>query len=711
MGVRVRAALRLICAISILSGAAWAQLARYDGFVAPAGYNFGPANVAICQAGGSGGPPCSPLALVYGDVAGTYQISQPFQADINGHYYFYAPAGSYVTDTYGAGYSTTLTNITLGSSGGGTVTAGGNNSLVGVNTASSLNGVLTVDGHKYTTIQAALNDVPAGGAEVFLPCGTYVPTATITISNPVKLVGASQGCVTIQPAANPTFDVINVTANNVSLSNLTVDGNASASSNYSGIVLTDGTNPVSGITLDHVTVQNTGNYCFGWSTTGAVSSVIVTNSTFTGCAQREFYGIWTSGSSAGSNFTFSNNIFGSNTAPANNTSPAGYWAAFILGVNSAAAATNVIANNNIVLYPVFANSAESDGFILSTGGTVGASISQVSVSNNVVSGPAATTPNNGHGLELWGVSQATVAANYFGPAYNPVLLQLGATGILCNANISGNTFYNPNGPNITVNITNGCPAVVQGNYFDTLTNAIVVAASQVSVSNNSFKQHSNSDVSIHLKCQETAGCLSDSVSGNVIHSVANGSCMLTDGAYAFKNISITGNTCDTTAFFIKFSSQLDTGFLAANVFGAVTQPYLGFPPGMRVIDNSTVAGICTGTATSSSTLGLYGTGPNETTTTCTSTTLGSGIPMTYSGTLGYLYANATHAGVNASSGVVTVLKNGATTTITCTIGTGTFCEDRTHQVSFVAGDLISLQFTTQATEVLAGVSATIMQIN
>lgn len=114
MGARVRAALRLICAISILSGAAMAQLARYDGFVAPAGYNFGPANIAVCQAGGSGGPPCTPQALVYADATGKYQIPQPFQADMNGHYYFYAPAGNYVTDTYGSGYTTTLTNITIG---------------------------------------------------------------------------------------------------------------------------------------------------------------------------------------------------------------------------------------------------------------------------------------------------------------------------------------------------------------------------------------------------------------------------------------------------------------------------------------------------------------------------------------------------------------------------------------------------------------------
>lgn len=117
---------------------------------------------------------------------------------------------------------------------------------------------------------------------------------------------------------------------------------------------------------------------------------------------------------------------------------------------------------------------------------------------------------------------------------------------------------------------------------------------------------------------------------------------------------------------------------------------------------------CTGTANSSATLGLFGTGPNETLTTCTSTTIGSGIVMRNAGTLLNLLVTATHAGVSASSGVVTVLKNGSSQTMTCTIGTATTCNDGVHTVSYVAGDLISIQFTTQGSEVLAGVNATIV---
>lgn len=146
--------------------------------------------------------------------------------------------------------------------------------------------------------------------------------------------------------------------------------------------------------------------------------------------------------------------------------------------------------------------------------------------------------------------------------------------------------------------------------------------------------------------------------------------------------------------------------LGGNNFGLASTG--GFQPTNPIVDGHMLKGACTGTATSSSTLGLYGTGPNETATTCTSTTLGSGVVMTQGRTLATLQVTATHVGVSASSGVVTVLRNGVATTITCTIGTATSCHDFAHTVAVSAGDLISIQFTTQASEVLAGVQASII---
>jgi hypothetical protein len=121
----------------------------------------------------------------------------------------------------------------------------------------------------------------------------------------------------------------------------------------------------------------------------------------------------------------------------------------------------------------------------------------------------------------------------------------------------------------------------------------------------------------------------------------------------------------------------------------------------------TLQGACTGTATSSSTLGLYSLGELAA-TTCTSTVVNIGQVMNRAGTLVNLQATAGTGGVNASSGVFTVLKNGSGTTLICTMGTATSCSDIIHTVAFGAGDVISIQFTTQAAETLAGVKASVV---
>lgn len=123
-----------------------------------------------------------------------------------------------------------------------------------------------------------------------------------------------------------------------------------------------------------------------------------------------------------------------------------------------------------------------------------------------------------------------------------------------------------------------------------------------------------------------------------------------------------------------------------------------------IADGHSAKGACTGTVAAASTLGLYPLA--GATTTCTSTTPNS-APVVVAGarTLQNLVVTAGTGGVNASSGVVTVLRNGATTTITCTLGTGTSCVDSTHTVVAADGDLISIQFTTQTADTLANVKA------
>jgi hypothetical protein len=121
-------------------------------------------------------------------------------------------------------------------------------------------------------------------------------------------------------------------------------------------------------------------------------------------------------------------------------------------------------------------------------------------------------------------------------------------------------------------------------------------------------------------------------------------------------------------------------------------------------------GSCRGTATSSATLGLYGLGQLST-PNCTSTTVNQGTPVQIvpnSGSVIGLYCKAGTGGVSPSSGVVTVLKNGAATTLTCTLGNGTSCVDNTHFDIPSVGDVYSIQFTTQASETLANVSCSVL---
>lgn len=83
------------------------------------------------------------------------------------------------------------------------------------------------------------------------------------------------------------------------------------------------------------------------------------------------------------------------------------------------------------------------------------------------------------------------------------------------------------------------------------------------------------------------------------------------------------------------------------------------------------------------------------------TSVGNQIPVA-AGTFKNLFCHANTGGVNASSGVVTVRKNGVATAVTCTFGTGTTCGggDTTHSFTTVNTDLLDISVTTQAAETL-----------
>lgn len=116
----------------------------------------------------------------------------------------------------------------------------------------------------------------------------------------------------------------------------------------------------------------------------------------------------------------------------------------------------------------------------------------------------------------------------------------------------------------------------------------------------------------------------------------------------------------------------------------------------------TISVNCTGLATANTTLFLAVAPPG----TCTNV---SGVKplvttmIPYNGIIRNLRAFADVAGVDGSAGVITVGVIGpGLTTVTCTIGTGTTCQDLTHTVNVASGGLVYIQVTTRPGETLNG---------
>jgi len=120
--------------------------------------------------------------------------------------------------------------------------------------------------------------------------------------------------------------------------------------------------------------------------------------------------------------------------------------------------------------------------------------------------------------------------------------------------------------------------------------------------------------------------------------------------------------------------------------------------GSLVADGHSVKGICTGAMTASTTLGLYGTGPNATTTTCTSATIGTGLVVEGTRTLQLMACSV--GGSATTTTTCTVVVNGSASAITCNITSGnTTCTDFIHTVALSDGALVS-------EEIIAGPATT-----
>lgn len=180
---------------------------------------------------------------------------------------------------------------------------------------------------------------------------------------------------------------------------------------------------------------------------------------------------------------------------------------------------------------------------------------------------------------------------------------------------------------------------------------------------------------------------------NAVHGAGGGVCLIAG------NFVLAGNSSSSAA-----TTQLTAARALYGNAGIVD-----LRQGTLNIAPNVLQGKCEGTLTASSTLGFYTLG--ETSSPACTTTLTSGQIMNHAGTVSTLNVTAVTGGVSSSSGVVTVnVRHNTTTTnttITCTLGTGTSCSDLTHSANFLQGDVVAIQITTQGSETLANVVATV----
>lgn len=126
----------------------------------------------------------------------------------------------------------------------------------------------------------------------------------------------------------------------------------------------------------------------------------------------------------------------------------------------------------------------------------------------------------------------------------------------------------------------------------------------------------------------------------------------------------------------------------------------GAPPTQGVYQGS-----CTGTATSNATLLIFLNPPGPCTGTSAATANALAVIATRTGIIRNLRVHADVAGVNGSSGVVTVQISGSgATSVTCTIGTSNTCSDTTHTAAVSAGALLDVFVSTQLGETLGGLN-------
>ena len=125
--------------------------------------------------------------------------------------------------------------------------------LTGALTVGTWNNVRIVDGAQFTTIQAAIDDLPVGGGTVMdRREGAQTLLATINVNKPVWLIGPGVAA-TLTLANSVNGDIFDITVNDVLIEGFVLDGNRANQTAGIGIDVVSADR----VTLRNNTIQNT----------------------------------------------------------------------------------------------------------------------------------------------------------------------------------------------------------------------------------------------------------------------------------------------------------------------------------------------------------------------------------------------------------------------------------------------------------------------
>ena len=284
----------------------------------------------------------------------------------------------------------------------GTSASGGTSSAVASQSFDGADYVNTSTTSAQTTINSAITALGSQGGTVYLMDGTYIIDGSITPTAKTTIIGSGPGTVIkLKNGINANFTAVTNSASEVTIANLTVDGNSAnnTSGTQRGIAVSGGGSAtVAGTTMTSITAssfRNEGIYITGGSSHKITNSQILANGT-TGVYLGATYSV-VSGNTIASNATSGVAIYSSNNTVSSNTLRA----------------------NGVGVY------VQGAGYNTITG--------------NTISGSTGTT--NGAGIDLWnGSTYNTITGNTIDSgAYNGISLRTSSNNnLVANNTISGN---------------------------------------------------------------------------------------------------------------------------------------------------------------------------------------------------------------------------------------------------------------------------------